>query len=241
MKYKSFLYNLRNLFSPKKVVAKDKEHLKIIIRKEMNRNGANCDLNHIDVSNITDFSELFANLSINGYEPQIADIFCKFNGDISTWDVSNAKTIFGMFWESDFNGDISQWNISSVKDMGAMFFGSRFNSDISNWNTSNVENMKSVFAESEFDGDISNWNVSNVKTMENIFYDAYFRGDVSKWLPYQLENVKDAFKNNEDIQPYWAKFGDKQKRINAINNYLLKNELDHSLSKNKNLEKKLKI
>ena len=41
------------------VVAKDKEHLKSLIKEAIEKNGEECDLNFIDVSHVTDMSGLF--------------------------------------------------------------------------------------------------------------------------------------------------------------------------------------
>ena len=99
-----------------------KEELKQIIEARIAEEGPNCDLNDIDVSQITDMSYLFDDSN--------------FNGDISRWDVSNVKYMTWMFANSKFNGDISEWDVSNVEDMNGMFAGSEFKQDISNWKTS---------------------------------------------------------------------------------------------------------
>ena len=76
------------------IVVNSKSELKELINKRIEEQGPNCDLNDIDVSNITDMSELFRD--------------SKFNGDISQWDVSNVKDMYSMFSNSRFNGDISK-------------------------------------------------------------------------------------------------------------------------------------
>ena len=46
----------------------------------------------------------------------------KFNQDISNWNVSNVKNMYGMFYMCDkFNKDISNWDVSNVKHRGGMF------------------------------------------------------------------------------------------------------------------------
>ena len=80
-----------------------KEELKEIIRDRIKDQGPNCDLNDIDISLITDISNLFSYLD--------------FNGDISNWNVSNVQDMKFMFCNSMFNGDISRWNTSHVKNI----------------------------------------------------------------------------------------------------------------------------
>ena len=86
---------------------KTKDELKQMIEDEISKNGNECSLNHIDVSEIIDMSQLF--------------LGSKFNGDISGWDVSNVKYMREIFYKSNFNGNISKWNVSDVTDTTHMF------------------------------------------------------------------------------------------------------------------------
>lgn len=57
----------------------------------------------------------------------------RFNGDISSWDVSNVEDMYSMFRGSDFNGDISKWDVSSVRDMRNMFDNSPLEGKEPSW------------------------------------------------------------------------------------------------------------
>ena len=115
-----------------KTIIATNETIKEIVKSEIKRLGNNADLNHIDVSQVTDMSHLFEE--------------SEFDGDISKWDVSNVTNMECMFDSSDFNGDISNWNVSNVTNMEYMFYSSFFDGDISKWHVSSVKSMRGMFA-----------------------------------------------------------------------------------------------
>lgn len=171
---------------------KTKEELVEIIKNEIADNGKKCSLNHIDVSNITDFSYLFASSkSNNTYGLNL------FNGDISDWDMSNATDLSGMFFGSSFNGDLSKWNVSKVENMFHIFAHSKYtgkNGDISDWDVSNVTKLALAFWQSKYEGDISNWDVSKVDSLRSVFDgNKVFNCDLSKWDVSNVKSVEEAF------------------------------------------------
>jgi surface protein len=102
-----------------RVVARDRDHLKMLVDKNIQHFGPNCNLNYINTSNVTDMSNMF-------YESQ-------FNGDISNWDTSNVTNMNLMFAYSKFNGDISNWDTSNVTNMYRMFDKSPLENNKPKW------------------------------------------------------------------------------------------------------------
>ena len=153
---------------------KTKDELREIIIQRIKEDGKKCDLNNIDVSDITDMSCLF-----NAGSWKFGNtIFKNFNGDISMWDVSNVTNMTEMFWEcKKFNCDLSRWNMSNVENTNNMFWGcEKFNCDLSKWDMSHVTDMHCMFQFCKnFKQNLDEWNVSKDVNM----FDA-FRGCATK-------------------------------------------------------------
>ena len=181
-----------------KYFPKTKQELKAIIKKRIEKEGNVVDLNDIDVSKITDMSDLFVGTD--------------FNGDISNWNTSNVTNMLRMFYNCrSFNQYkyISSWNVSSVENMFCMFnLCISFNQDISRWDISNVANVSCMFKSCEkFNCDISGWDVSNVKDMKGMFYECeLFNQDISSWDVLKVKNFKDIFLNCTIEEKHKPKF-----------------------------------
>jgi len=154
--------------SPKFIsgVFTDKKTLKEAIIHNISAFGSNIDLNSMDVSQVTDMSDLFSSWPAAG-----------FNGDISKWDVSHVTNMDCMFQHSEFNGDISQWDVSHVTSMKCMFRYSKFNGDISSWDVSHVTNMQWLFCGSAFHGDVSKWKIAPSCKTDGMLDDTKFNAD----------------------------------------------------------------
>lgn len=166
-------------------------------------NGKELDLNILDVSRVTDMSQLFADHK-------------KFNGNISNWNTSKVTNMSKMFAKSQFNKDIGQWNVSKVTNMRGMFKSSKFNGNIGNWNTSKVTNMSNIFANSQFTKDISQWDVSKVTNMKQMFKNSKFDGDISQWDVSSVINMDKMFsqsKFNSDISNWDVSRAKKMKDV----------------------------
>ncbi len=128
------------------IVVKTFDELRKIIEDRYDKLGPGTkqnpiDFNDIDVSNLQYF--------YNNEDKGIFE-YTKFKYiDISEWDVSNIKSMRGMFFmckELKSVGDISGWDVSNVTSMTSMFDGCIFfNQDLSKWNVSKVRYYSYMF------------------------------------------------------------------------------------------------
>ncbi len=144
----------------------------------------NGNMNHWDVSNVTNMLELFRQAS-------------NFNGDISSWNVSNVTTMNSTFHQAfAFNQNIGTWNVSNVIIMDRMFYRAfAFDQDISNWNVGQVESTFRMFHDAEsFNQDIGSWDMSSAKNTRQMFLQAEaFNQDISAWNVSNVTNMQRMF------------------------------------------------
>lgn len=153
-----------------------------------------------DVSNVSDFGQMFDNTKFN-------------NGGstgINGWNTSNATLMDQMFYRvPEFNQPIGNWDVSSVTTMENMLrggenlnnslnFGS-FNQDLGNWDTSSVTSMRHLFSmQTGFTNggsdSITGWNTSNVTNMNHMFWRNYdFNHPIGSWDMGKVTNVQNMF------------------------------------------------
>ncbi|MFG5097140.1 BspA family leucine-rich repeat surface protein [Campylobacter lari] len=150
MKIEQILYNINIIKNQKhktyKYFPKNKEELIDLI------NNQHVNLGDINVSNITDMSNLFNNSKRKD-----------FSG-IEEWDVSNVTNMSDMFYCcANFNQSLEGWNVSNVTNMSNMFCGcANFNQSLEGWNVSNVVYMDNMFYGcTNFNQSLEKWNMSN--------------------------------------------------------------------------------
>lgn len=172
------------LNSPKKSCTSKKpgtlKELREIVRSELDIQGPNADLNHIDISEITELTGLFnqdvENIKIDKWNTSkvtnMSGLFngCgKFNADLSNWDTSNVTRMASMFFScQEFNSDLSGWNVSNVTNVSGMFFRcKKFNSDISGWDLKNVKEALCMLSGCDsFTYSIKHWKLGKLSETE---------------------------------------------------------------------------
>lgn len=143
------------------ITANDRDHLDSLIAQAIRAQGPTADLNHINVSWVMNFSELFFD------HPS-------FNGNVAQWDMSNAEDLSCLFGGTQFNGDVSKWNVSKATNMAGMFELTPFEGDVSGWKVGQCMAFDRMFKDTPFKGDLSAWHWRAGATLEEMFNDLAF-------------------------------------------------------------------
>ena len=181
---------------------------------------------NVDTSHMTTFRFAFAGCTV------LKSV------DLSSWDVGNLTTTYGMF--SDCTslldvGDISDWNTVSLQSTDSMFANcsALVSIDLSNWKTNSLTSLLQMFdyCSSLQVVDISKWDTTNITTTSSMFGrctalryvimdddEIKFSGNVA--LPDANNSVKYLVPASM-VSSYQAhaNWGSRASRIDSIDNY----------------------
>ena len=159
-----------------------------------NTNSFNQNLEHWDVSNVTNMSSLFSGAS-------------SFNQPLNMWNVSNVTNMSSLFsGASSFNQPLNMWNVSNVTNMSSLFSGaSLFNQPLNMWDVSQVTTMNRMFGSAPaFNQPLDDWDVSNVTDMSFMFISlqpASFDQNINSWDVSNVTNMAQMFPGQALNQP----------------------------------------
>lgn len=190
------------------------QHLQQLVQEHIARLGPQCDLNHLDVSQVTIMDRLFKHST--------------FNGDISTWDTSGVVTAMSMFENSAFDGDISQWRMPKLKFANNMFKDANFTGDISQWAFAKTGpgNLSGAFYSEHFCSDMPRLKTFGCKNAAlHPKYTGSFRDE------YTLDMAAELFETERALQTYLAHSA--KQGLNRLHaEYLIKTHFYASLKDN---------
>lgn len=188
---------------PSYVVAHDNDELAKIVIDEIKRVGPTGSLNHIDVSEVTNFNDIFLNIDE------------RFNCDVSEWDVSKMKSCEFLFSCTSFDGDLSTWDVSNCENFGSMFnTNSAFTGKgLENWNLKKAKTLSYMFHKTyAFTGNtIVGWRLpAKLEEIDNMFKNAIaLEVDLSSWNVSRMpiKNKSQMFDHCSKMRVEWLPKG----------------------------------
>lgn len=131
-------------------------------KKKLPKYLANKPISKWDVSNVTNLSKLFNNITT-------------FNEPLDDWDVKNVTDMSYMFFGCNtFNQSLNKWDVRNVTDMSYMFYGCyEFNQPFHNWTINNTTNVSNMFMYCRnFNQPLNHWIIRNDTDLNEMFQDS---------------------------------------------------------------------
>ena len=153
------------------------------------------DGSNLDVSSITDMSDMFDN-------NKVSDLT-----SLANWNTSKVTNMSSMFQNSSISDftPLTNWDTSKVTDMNSMFQNSSISdlTPLANWNTSKVTDMDSMFMANKISNlaPLAHWDTSKVTDMSCMFQDSSISDltPLTHWDTSKVTDMRTMFMNNPDI------------------------------------------
>ena len=154
---------------------------------------------NLDVSNVTDMTDMFQS-------NQISDL-----NSLANWNVSNVTNMNRMLDGNQISdlSPLAKWDVSHVTDMEDMFSNNQISdlSPLANWNVNNVTDMAYMFQSNQISNlnPLAKWDVSHVTDMEAMFGNNQISdlSPLANWNVNNVTNMGDMFSENQisDLSP----------------------------------------
>ena len=161
------------------------------------------DGSNLDVSNVTNMSDMFSNTSISDLT------------SLAHWDTRKVTYMSGIFQHNSISDltPLTHWDTGNVTDMGGMFRGNSISdlTPLAKWDTRKVTNMSGMFSYNSISDltPLTHWDTGKVTYMNYMFYNNSISDltPLANWNVSKVTDMSEMFHSNSisNLTPlaYW--------------------------------------
>lgn len=161
------------------------------------------DGSNLDVSNVTNMSDMFSNTSISDLT------------SLAHWDTRKVTYMSGMFQDNSISDltPLTYWDTGNVTDMGGMFRGNSISdlTPLAKWDTRKVTNMSGMLSYNSISDltPLTHWDTGKVTYMSYMFYNNSISNltPLANWNVSKVTDMSEMFHSNSisNLTPlaYW--------------------------------------
>ena len=161
------------------------------------------DGSNLDVSNVTNMSDMFSNTSISDLT------------SLAHWDTRKVTYMSGMFQDNSISDltPLTHWDTGNVTDMGGMFRGNSISdlTPLAKWDTRKVTNMSGMLSYNSISDltPLTHWDTGKVAYMSYMFYNNSISNltPLANWNVSKVTDMSEMFHSNSisNLTPlaYW--------------------------------------